>query len=177
MTQTGELLDRVARHLNALAEPDARAALLRCCGSGRWADAMLAARPFADDATVHEAAARAWWALAPEHWREAFGAHPRIGDRDAADPPRAATRAWSDQEQAGARTADDATRAALAAGNREYEQRFGHVFLISATGRTADEMLAELRRRLGNAPGEELRGAAAEQATITRLRLERLAES
>jgi 2-oxo-4-hydroxy-4-carboxy-5-ureidoimidazoline decarboxylase len=165
----------LAEHLNALSEADARAELLRCCASSRWAAAMVRARPFASDAAVLAQADRAWWALGPDDWHEAFAAHPRIGDRASADPRHAATRDWSRREQAGAATADEGVRAALAAGNAAYERRFGHVFLVRAAGRSAEEILAELRRRLGNDPDAELREAAGEQAAITRLRLERLA--
>ncbi len=164
----------LAGYLNGLPESDARAELVRCCASSRWTAAMVAARPFASDAAVLAAADRAWWALGPADWLEAFAAHPRIGDRASADPRQAATREWSRQEQAGAAAADHHVRAALATGNAEYERRFGHVFLIHAAGRSADEIQAELRRRLGNAPDAELREAAGEQAMITRLRLERL---
>lgn len=166
---------RIAQHVNALPDAEARAALHRCCASRRWVDAMIAARPYPDDAALLAMADRAWWELAPGDWREAFAAHPRIGDREAAGPRHDATRDWSQREQAGTAAADRATLAALARGNREYERRFGHVFLISATGRAADELLAALQRRLGNDPAAELREAAGEQAQITRLRLERLA--
>ena len=165
----------LAGYLNGLPESAARAELVRCCASSRWTQAMVAARPFASDGAVLAAADRAWWALGPDDWLEAFAAHPRIGDRASADPRHAATREWSRREQAGAATADDGVRAALAAGNAEYERRFGHVFLIRAAGRSADEILAALRRRLENDPDAELREAAGEQATIIRLRLERLA--
>ena len=167
----------LAECLNGFAHAEAHAALLRCCASSRWTAAMVAARPFASDAAVLAAAERAWWALGAEDWLEAFAAHPRIGDSASADPRHAATREWSRREQADATTADEDVRAALAASNTEYERRFGHVFLIRAAGRSADEILAELRRRLSNDPDVELREAAGEQATITRLRLERLAAS
>jgi 2-oxo-4-hydroxy-4-carboxy-5-ureidoimidazoline decarboxylase len=165
----------LANHLNDLPESSARAELLKCCSSSRWAAAMAAARPFASDDEVHAAAERSWWALRPEDWLEAFAGHPRIGDR-AVEPRHAVTRAWSTEEQAGAAAATEAVRAALASGNAAYERRFGHVFLIRATGRSADEMLAELRRRLANDPAAELREAAGEQAKITRLRLARLVD-
>jgi len=128
---------------------------------------MLAGRPYRDAVALYAAGERAWWALGPEDWREAFAAHPRIGERGAD--------AWSHVEQAAVGGADASTRRALADGNREYEARFGQVFLICATGRSAGEMLAELERRLRNDPVAELRVAAAEQARITRLRLEKLA--
>jgi 2-oxo-4-hydroxy-4-carboxy-5-ureidoimidazoline decarboxylase len=169
------MADSVARYLNALAEARATAELTKCCASSRWADAMIAARPFASDAELFDAAERSWWALDRADWLEAFGAHPCIGDGAAAGPGHAATREWSGQEQARAATAPLEVRAALAAGNAEYERRFGHVFLICAMGRPADEILVELRRRLENDPAAEIREAAGEQAKITRLRLARLA--
>lgn len=158
--------DGIARHLNALDESDAQAALLRCCGSRPWVEQMLAGRPFADDTGVFAAAERCWWSLGTTGRLEAFAAHPRIGER--------ADDAWARAEQSGMAAADIAMRQALSDGNRAYEERFGHVFLICATGRGADDMAAELRRRLGNDPASELRIAAGEQAKITRLRLEKL---
>ncbi len=155
----------IAEYLNSLSEPAARAALTRCCGAARWVERLVAARPFASDAALFAAAERAWWDLGPEHWREAFAGHPRLGASD--------TR----REQAGLDGASAAMRRALAEGNRAYEERFGHVFLLCATGKSAAEMLAELTRRLANDPGRELRIAAGEQAKITRLRLEKLVTS
>src|SRR5512134_557657 len=165
----------LAETISALSETEARSALLRVCASSRWAAAMIAARPFASDAALFDAAERSWWALDRADWLEALAAHPRIGDGVAAGPGHSATREWSRQEQARAATASPEVRTALAAGNAEYERRFGHVFLICATGRPADEILAELRRRLENDPAAEIREAAGEQAKITRLRLARLA--
>lgn len=157
---------RLAAQLNGLAPDAARTVLLRCCGAQRWADEMVSARPFANDAAVFDAAARVWWSLERSDWMQAFGAHPRLGERSA--------EAWSHQEQAGVARATNAVRRALADGNREYEARFGHVFLMCATGRSADEMLTELRRRLKHGPARELEVVAGEQAKITRLRLEKL---
>jgi OHCU decarboxylase len=134
---------------------------------------MLAARPFASDAELLAAAERVWWGLGRTDWLEAFAAHPRIGERGSGG----ALTDWARREQAGADGAAGATLAALAQGNLTYEERFGHVFLISATGKTADEMLGALRDRLTNDPGTELRVAAAEQAKITRLRLDKLVVS
>lgn len=158
-----------AEYLNGQPGNAARAALTRCCTSRRWVEAMLAARPFGGDAALFEAAERAWWALGKDDWLEAFGGHPRIGERGIDALVR--------HEQAGMNRAGDKTRAALAQGNREYEARFGHVFLICATGKSATDMLGALRARLGNDPATELRIAAGEQAKITRLRLEKLAAS
>ncbi|HYL56500.1 MAG TPA: 2-oxo-4-hydroxy-4-carboxy-5-ureidoimidazoline decarboxylase [Gemmatimonadales bacterium] len=158
-----------AEYLNGLPGNAARAALNRCCTSRRWVDAMLAARPFASDAALFAAAERAWWALGKDDWLEAFAGHPRIGARG--------IDALARHEQAGMNRAGEETRAALAQGNRDYEARFGHVFLICATGKGARDMLGALRARLGNDPATELRMAAGEQAKITRLRLENLAAS
>ncbi len=157
----------VAAHLDGLGTADAWATLDRCCGARRWVDAMLAARPFGDDAMLYAAAERTWWSLAPADWLEAFARHPRIGERVRADD-------LARREQGGMDRASAGTREALAQGNRAYEGRFGHVFLIRATGRTPEEMLSELQRRLGNDSATELRVAAMEQAKITRLRLEKL---
>src|SRR5213083_3684848 len=165
---TGE---RLAGYLNAQSDERARAALQRCCGARHWVDAMLAARPFASDAELLATAERVWWGLGRADWLEAFAAHPRIGGRGGPKTD------WARHEQAGADGAAEATLAALAQGNRAYEERFGHVFLISATGRTADEMLVALRGRLTNDPATELRVAAEEQAKITRLRLGKLVVS
>jgi OHCU decarboxylase len=156
-----------AEYLNGQPGNAARAALTRCCASRRWVEAMLAARPFRGDAALFEAAERAWWALGKDDWLEAFGAHPRIGEQRIDRLAR--------HEQAGMNRAGEETRAALARGNREYEARFGHVFLVCATGKSATDMLDALRARLGNDPAAELRIAAGEQARITRLRLEKLA--
>ncbi len=169
---TGE---RLAGYLNALSDERARAALQRCCGARQWVDGMLAARPFASDAELLAAAERVWWRLGRADWLEAFAAHPRIGARGKREGE--AMTDWARHEQAGAHGAVEATLAALAQENRAYEQRFGHVFLICATGRTADEMLGALRGRLTNDPATELRVAAEEQAKITRLRLDKLVVS
>jgi OHCU decarboxylase len=165
--------DRGLARLNALPQAAAIAELLQCCGSLAWARAMAAARPFASRAALYDTADAVWRGLSRDDWLEAFGAHPRIGER-AAGGERDRHAQWSAQEQAGTRLADAETLAELAALNREYERRFGHVFLIRATGRSAAEMLAALRERLGHDAGEELRIAAEEQRRITRLRLEKL---
>lgn len=160
--------------LNALPAGEARAALLRCCGSSRWAEAMAAARPYPSGEALLAAADRVFSQLGRDDWLEAFAHHPRIGDRDALQARFASTRAWSTREQAGVATAEADVLDTLAHGNRAYEARFGHVFLVCATGKSAGEMLALLRARLPNAPDAELRVAAGEQAKITRLRLEKL---
>lgn len=164
--------------LNRLDPAAAATALQRCCGATRWVDAMLAARPFASADALYAAGERAWWALGPDDWRQAFAHHPRIGARLPAENAGApATAAWSRQEQRGTESASDDVRAALARGNAEYEERFGWVFLVCATGKSADEMLAALRTRLGNDAATELGVAASEHAKIMRLRLEKLLQA
>lgn len=159
--------------INTLHAEEARAAFASCCGSRAWVEGMVAGRPYADVERLLDRAAEAWWSLGPGDWREAFAHHPRIGDMEslrrrfagAADPAR---------EQASVAAAGEETLAALAAGNRAYEERFGYIFIVRASGRSADEMLAALRARLKNDPADEIRIAAAQQLEITRLRLERL---
>jgi len=165
----------IATRLNQSAEEEARQGLLRCCGSQRWAEGMLQSRPFADDASVFEVAEAVWKDLSEEDWLEAFSHHPRIGERKLSTRAPAETRQWASQEQAGAARASAQTQEDLEEGNRIYEERFGHVFLICATGLSAPAMLASLRQRLGNDPETELGIAAGEQAKITRLRLQKWA--
>jgi 2-oxo-4-hydroxy-4-carboxy-5-ureidoimidazoline decarboxylase len=160
--------------LNALDEDAAAGELLRCCGSSRWARKMAAERPFASvDAIVHAADAT-WSGLDRVDWLEAFAAHPKIGAGGAGGAGGADTARWSAEEQGGVSAAADETRLRLAAANREYEARFGYIFIVCATGKTAGAMLELLERRLRNDPGEEIKIAAEEQGKITRLRLAKL---
>ena len=140
------------------------AELLACCGSRRWAERVAAAAPYRSVDAITATGERVWWGLDPDDWREALAAHPRIGD-----PVAAGSREGS--EQAAARDADADVLAALARGNRDYEQRFGTTYVVRATGRDAEEMLEILLRRLGNDPAAELREAAGQQWEITALRL------
>ena len=154
------------------ATPDqARALLSSCCGSRAWVDRMLERRPFGSDAVLMAEARERWRTLSREDWLEAFRHHPKIGDRTALAAKFPATRHLAAREQAGVSDAPDAVLDALEAGNRAYEQRFGYIFIVCATGKTADEMLALMRARLTNQPDAEIRIAAEEQAKITALRL------
>jgi 2-oxo-4-hydroxy-4-carboxy-5-ureidoimidazoline decarboxylase len=168
--------------LNRLDGEAARAALERCCGAGAWVERMVAGRPYRNATGLLAAAERAADKLRAPDWLEAFAHHPRIGDRAAlATAPagagagaRPAVAAWAGDEQRGAAAAADATLEALVRGNRAYEQKFGYIFIVCATGKSAEEMLALLEARLGNDPDTELVNAAREQRAITRLRLEKL---
>ena len=131
----------------------------------------MALRPFRSDQALYEAARREWFALGPDDWKDAFAAHPRIGDQKSLRARFPATHQLSESEQAGVRAASDDVLDALAANNAEYEQRFGYIFIVCATGKSADEMLNLLHARLQNDPPSELRVAAFEQASITELRL------
>jgi 2-oxo-4-hydroxy-4-carboxy-5-ureidoimidazoline decarboxylase len=163
--------------LNRLPDEKARAELERCCGARRWIAGMLARWPFADPEALVGAASEVWRGLGPEDWCEAFTHHPRIGDMEALRKRFATTAAWASAEQAGTASASEEVLRSLAEGNRRYEERFGHIFIVCATGKSAREMDALLRARLGNDPETELRIAAGEQEKILRLRLEKLLSS
>ncbi len=156
---------------------EARAVLKQCCGSARWVELMLARRPFGTMDRLLEGAREVWFSLSNADWREAFSHHPQIGDRDALRRQFAETRQLTQKEQAGVEGASEDVLTALAAGNREYEKAFGHIFIVCATGLNAEEMLARLRERLENDPHIEIRIAAEEQAKITDLRLRALTAS
>lgn len=160
--------------LNAIPPGEAEAELLTCCGSREWARRMAALRPFGAEPVLFDAAHEAWWALGREDWLEAFRGHPRIGERKAEAGQTAREQGWSRGEQAGMDAAQEETRRTLAELNRVYEERFGYIYLVCASGRGADELLQILRQRLENDPDAEIRIAAGEQARITELRLRKL---
>jgi 2-oxo-4-hydroxy-4-carboxy-5-ureidoimidazoline decarboxylase len=160
--------------VNAWSAVEARAAFLRCCGSCRWAEQMTASRPFPSEPELLAAASRIWHGLDRRDWLEAFAAHPEIGNLEALRAKFGQTGSWSAGEQAGVAGAREAVLQALAEGNRRYRARFGHIFIVCATGKTAAEMLALLQERLDHDPEHELAIAAGEQEKITQLRLEKL---
>lgn len=160
--------------IDAAAPEEARELLRTCCGSTRWVEGMLARRPFCAESALLAAARDVWFSLSNAEWREAFNQHPKIGDRESLRRSFAATRGLSEREQAGVEGASEEVLAALAKGNSEYEKAFGHIFIVCAAGRSADEILAMLRERLENDPHIEIRIAAEEQAKITALRLRAL---
>jgi 2-oxo-4-hydroxy-4-carboxy-5-ureidoimidazoline decarboxylase len=162
------------QRLDAADDEDARGMLAACCGAARWVNGMLPRRPFGSNERLLAVARDVWFALGEADWREAFSHHPRIGDREALGRRFPATAHLSAREQAGVGDAPGDVLDALAAGNREYEQKFGYIFIICASGKTAGEMLALLRARLPNDPATEIRIAAEEQSKITELRLMQL---
>jgi 2-oxo-4-hydroxy-4-carboxy-5-ureidoimidazoline decarboxylase len=162
--------------LNGLDDAAATAALRRACGARRWVERMLHRRPFSSSEELYAAADEEWSASRREDYLEAFSHHPRIGEDMAALRRRfESTASLSSREQAGVAEAGEATLHALRDANARYFERFGFIFIICATGKTAAEMLAALASRLPNDPEAELVIAAREHAKITRLRLEGLA--
>jgi OHCU decarboxylase len=159
--------------LNRLSGEEARAALLACCGSARWAEGVAALRPMWDVGQLLIIGERVWQELGREDWLEAFAAHPKIGERKAAADTGEAARKWSEDEQSRTGEAARETLDALAEANREYEKKFGFIFIVCATGRTAEDMLELLRERMSNDAETELRVAAGEQWRITVLRLKK----
>ncbi len=169
-----EALNTQLKQLNSLSPAQAEAELLKCCGARNWARLMTEARPFASLEGLQAMADSVWRSLTEEDWLEAFRAHPKIGEQKATAAQSEQARNWSSQEQSGVKRAALETRAALAAGNQEYEKRFDFIFIVCATGKSSEEMLAILNTRLQNDPKAELLVAAGEQRKITRLRLEKL---
>lgn len=159
---------------NSLSPQEAEAALLSCCGSRTWVQKMAGKRPFGSLPELQEASDEIWRGLGREDWREAFRSHPKIGGEKAEQATTAEAERWSAEEQEGRNDSPPETLAALAEGNRAYQERFGYLFIVCATGKTQEEMLALLRQRLQNDPDTEIRIAAEEQRRITNLRLEKL---
>ena len=167
-------MDQSVRRMNQLPADLAEAEFLKCCGSTRWAKLMTEARPFANFAEVSTKADEICASLGEQDWLEAFRAHPRIGERKAAATQSHQAATWSAHEQSQAQQAADETKAAIAEGNRVYEDRFGFIFIICATGKSAEQVLSSLKERLANDVKTELQIAAAEQQKITQLRLQKL---
>jgi OHCU decarboxylase len=163
-----------AEQLNSLNESAAEQALNKCCAAPEWVAQMLACRPFVSDEAVASAATEVWWSLARNQWLAAFAAHPKIGDPASLRAKYANTSQWANNEQAGVTAAAEQTLTQLADYNQRYEQRFGFIFIVCATGKSAAEMLSLLQSRINNDPETELKIAAAEQLKITLLRLNKL---
>jgi 2-oxo-4-hydroxy-4-carboxy-5-ureidoimidazoline decarboxylase len=159
---------------DALSRVEAESALRSCCGATRWVQAVAAGRPYHTVDRLLEGADAVWEHTGPADWEEAFAHHPRIGETSARVGVSAAAQAWSSREQARVAEAEPALRDALAEGNREYERRFGRIYIVCAADRSLEALLADLRARLLNPPDVELRVAAEAQRQITQLRLRRL---
>lgn len=156
---------------NRLSLEEAAKEILPCCGSKAWADGMAKRRPLLDKMALLAASDETWRGLMEADWMEAFHSHPRIGESRAAATMPAQSLAWSTAEQQ--KVTGDAVKTALAEANRKYENRFGHIFIVCATGKSGVEILEILRRRLENDKETELREAAEQQRQITQIRLKK----
>lgn len=148
--------------------------LQQCCGSSSWVNKMLSVFPVEDLVELFEAAEEKWYQCSEEDWKEAFDHHPKIGDINSLREKFAATKNWASKEQSGVDNASENIITQLAEGNNKYEQKFGFIFIVCATGKSAEEMLNILQGRINNTPEEEIKIAVAEQDKITKLRLEKL---
>jgi 2-oxo-4-hydroxy-4-carboxy-5-ureidoimidazoline decarboxylase len=167
--------------LNILPKEQLIEELTKCCGSSAWVNKMLPFFPADDLVELLEDAEEQWYLCNEEDWKEAFTHHPKIGDMESLKKKFASTAdptaiGWASGEQSGVNSASQQTLEALAKANREYEKRFGYIFIVNATGKSAEEMLGMLQMRLLNTPEVELEIAADEQNMITKLRLEKLVE-
>ncbi len=162
--------------LNELPADEAEYVFRDCCGSMEWARLMAESRPFSMLDSLFRRADEIWLSLAVDDWLGAFAAHPKIGSRKPAPIQQFRAASWSAGEQSGMETAETDVRDRLAMANGLYEEKFGFIFIVCATGKNADEMLAICQSRLGNSLETELRIAAEEQRKITKLRLEKLLE-
>ncbi|MBV9443067.1 MAG: 2-oxo-4-hydroxy-4-carboxy-5-ureidoimidazoline decarboxylase, partial [Acidobacteriaceae bacterium] len=152
--------------LNSLSADDLAKALLQCCSSSAWTNLMIQRRPFAGSEALFQSADEIWFALRESDWLEGFRRHPKIGEKSGSK--------WSSQEQAGMASAPSQLAVTMHELNAQYERKFGYIFIVCATGKSAGEMLDALTARVANSPEQEIQIAAAEQGKITKLRLEKL---
>ncbi len=160
--------------LNIISQPQLKEELMKCCGSTTWVKMMMAYFPADDLVELLEDAEEMWYECSVEDWKEAFAHHPRIGDVASLTTKFSNTAAWASHEQSNVNSAAKETIEALAQGNRLYEEKFGYIFIVCATGKSTEEMLALLQARLSNKPEDEIKIAAEEQDKITQLRIQKL---
>ena len=166
-------MSEVLSRWNESKQSEASEQILPCCGSTAWAERMANARPFDDETCLLITSDEIWRSLGPADWLQAFKSHPRIGELRTGVSTGAQSANWSKQEQIGVAVAPDDVRTALVDGNRAFEERFGYIFIVCATGKSAGEILTILQRRLQNGKEAELLEAAEEQRQITQLRLKK----
>lgn len=160
---------------NALDQKTVAIELSKCCGSTRWIDQMIADHPFKSKQNIYNNAIIHWNQHCTKvDWLEAFDHHPKIGDLKNLEKKFANTKDWSGEEQASIHSAQQETLVALAEGNAAYEAKFGYIFIVCATGKSAAEMLALLNSRINNTPETEIQIAMKEQEKITRLRIDKM---
>jgi 2-oxo-4-hydroxy-4-carboxy-5-ureidoimidazoline decarboxylase len=166
-------MSEVLARWDRLSVDEAQDEIRPCCGSRAWSHQMAERRPIEEEAALLAISDEIWANLSESDWTEALASHPRIGETRSEQSTHARSAAWSMQEQENAAVAADVVKAALADANREYEQKFGRIFIVCATGKTAPEILAILQRRLANDEKTELHEAAEQQRQITHLRLKK----
>lgn len=166
-------MNDVLSRWNGLKTLEATEEILPCCGSRAWAQAMAARRPIASEAGLLAASDEVWRRLLPADWLEAFRSHPRIGESHGSATVSARSTKWSREEQRSVGEGNDHIKTALAEGNRLYEERFHRIFIVCVTGKSAEEILESLRRRLANDEMTELYEAAEQQRQIAALRLKK----
>ncbi len=160
--------------LNAASVDEAELMLQQCCTSDTWISRLLKERPFSGDEQLRELANQAWLGLEEQDYLQAFEGHPKIGDVNSLKAKYANTKTLASGEQGRVNDASESIINALAQGNTDYEQKFGFIFIVCATGKSAEEMLALLQARIGNSRSQELINAAEEQRKIFQIRLEKL---
>lgn len=168
-------MSEILARWNFLPATEAANEILPCCGSWAWARAIVARRPFRGDEPLLAASEEVWWNLSESDWTEAIRSHPRIGEAPARESvtnvARQPSTAWSQQEQKQVSEAADSVKTAIAKGNYEYERRFDRIFIVCATGKSPQEILMSLQRRLKNDEATELRETAEQLRQITQIRL------
>jgi 2-oxo-4-hydroxy-4-carboxy-5-ureidoimidazoline decarboxylase len=174
MGKDNSIIAMTLHQLNTIDSDLRKEALSKCCGSSSWVNKMLKEFPVEDLVDLLENAEEKWYECSEQDWKEAFSHHPQIGDMESLAQKFATTAQWAQGEQASVRQADENTLKALAEANRLYKERFGYIFIVCATGLSAEKMLTMLQLRLQNTPLDEIKIAADEQNKITKLRLEKL---
>jgi len=169
-------MNEVLARWNELDSAEAAKEILPCCGAKAWAEELAGKRPFDDEAALLIASDEVWRGLGTVDWLEAFQSHPKIGGSRTAVSTGGHSVAWSQQEQKNVVVAQEDIKAELAKGNSEYEKKFGFIFIVCATGKSAPEILEILKRRLQNGKDKELKEAIEEQRQITQLRLRKWLE-
>lgn len=162
---------------NALSVEQQHQALERCCGAQHWVKQMVAKAPFSSKDQLFYFADYLWDNANEESWLEAFLHHPKIGDIDSLAKKFENTKQWAEGEQQGVQRASKDILLALAEGNQAYEKKFGYIFIVCATGKSASEMLALLNQRLPNSEEDEILIAMKEQQKITKIRLDKLIDN
>ncbi len=162
------------QQLNDLSEGQLKEQLFKCCGSTSWVEKLAEKFPFASKEELKTESDKIWFSLNEKEWKEAFTHHPKIGDVKSLKNKFASTANWASGEQSGVQSAEEQTIIELKKGNDEYEKKFGYIFIVCATGKSALEMLAILKVRLKNSPREEIKIAMQEQNKITHLRIDKL---